>query len=154
MKFTIALNEMEELISSLPQVKKHVKDLHLNVVDDKHLDVEPKLGVTIPLIGEVTKTLNLRMQILGIEGNTLQIGISTHSSMLDKIASKALTLVEDKIQETGYVDLNDGTTASIHLDKIDKLKPILANFTPNDLSFDGGSAVLDFSYNPNNEVTE
>ncbi|MCF0220198.1 MAG: hypothetical protein HUK14_10495 [Muribaculaceae bacterium] len=154
MKLAVTLNEIEELISSLPQVKTYVKELHLNVVDDKHLDVEPKLGLPLPLFGEVTKTLKLRLQILGLNANTIQLGISTHSSMLDKIASKALTLVEDKIQGTGYVDLNDGTTASIHLDKIDKLKPILANFTPNDLCFEGGSAVLDFSYNPNNEVTE
>ena len=154
MKLTITLKEIEEIIPSIPKVNHYVKELHLNVVDDKHLDVEPKLGVSLPLVGEVSKTLKLRMQILGLDGNTIRLGISTHNTMVDMIASKALKLVEDKIQGTGYVDLDGGTTASIHLDKIEKMKPVLANFTPTDLYFDGENVVLDFSYSPDNKIKE
>lgn len=148
MRLVVSLNELEGFISSVPSVRSHVKDMHLNVIDNRHLDADLKLCMSIPIVGEVSTGIKLIVHILEVGNNILRLEVSTRSSMVNMLASKVLQYTKERFEEAGFVELNGGTIVSVHLERIEKLRPALENFTLNDLTLEEGSAVVDFSYAP------
>lgn len=122
MKATVSYQELQKLVTEQTQYP-----ISFEFVDQKTLKVlyELNLGITKRKIGAEVK-------VLGILGTDLQVQYSAGFGM-DGLVGMALNMVKDKIP-AGLLEEQANHVLLVHLDKIDKLKPVFERIDVKDIN--------------------
>lgn len=122
MKATVSYQELQKLVTEQTQ-----QPISFEFVDQKTLKVlyELNLGITKRKIGADVK-------ILEVLGTDLRAQYSAGFGM-DGLVGIALNMVKDKIP-AGLLEEQANHVLLVHLDKIDKLKPVLERINVKDIN--------------------
>lgn len=122
MKATVSYQELQKLVTEQTQ-----QPISFEFVDQKTLKVlyELNLGITKRKIGADVK-------ILEVLGTDLRAQYSAGFGM-DGLVGIALNMVKDKIPE-GLLEEQADHVLLVHLDKVDKLKPVFERIDVKDIN--------------------
>ena len=122
MKATVSYQELQKLVTEQTQYP-----ISFEFVDQKTLKVlyELNLGITKRKIGAEVK-------VLDILGTDLKVQYSAGFGM-DGLVGMALNMVKDKIPE-GLLEEQADHVLLVHLDKVDKLKPVFERIDVKDIN--------------------
>ena len=134
MKAAVSYQELQRLVSE----KTH-QPIKFDFVDDKTMKVS--YGVDL---GFMKKEVGINLKVLDMAGSDLRVRYSTGFGM-DGLVGVALNLVKNKIPE-GLMEEQPDQVLLVHLDKIDKVKPILERIAVQDINMTEESVVMEGSF--------
>lgn len=118
MKITIKFSEIQSLVKA-----KSGREVVLSAVDEQTVKAEAKVSVKVPLLGEISKTVGLKVKVERIDGNELFLkydgGLGTDmiiNGLLTFIASTPAKKIVEKMQGNGIF---------VHLDGIEEARKVL-----------------------------
>lgn len=122
MKATVSYQELQKLVAEQTQ-----QPISFEFVDSKTLKVLYELN-----LGIMKKKIGVDLKVLDIVGTDLRVRYSGGFGM-DGIVGMALGMVCDKIP-AGLLEEQSDHVLLVHLDRIDKLKPVLERIELKDLN--------------------
>lgn len=122
MKASVSYQELQKLITE--QTKQPIS---FEFVDNKTLKVLYELN-----LGIMKKKVGIDLKVLEIVGTGLKVKYSAGFGM-DGIVGMALNMVRDKIP-AGLLEEQPDHVLLVHLDKIDKVKPVLERIDLKDVN--------------------
>lgn len=122
MKATVSYQELQKLVAEQTQ-----QPISFEFVDSKTLKVLYELN-----LGIMKKKIGVDLKVLDIVGTDLRVRYSGGFGM-DGIVGMALGMVRDKIP-AGLLEEQSDHVLLVHLDRIDKLKPVLERIELKDLN--------------------
>lgn len=122
MKATISYQEIQKLITEKTQ-----QPISFEFVDNKTIKALYDLN-----LGFVKKKIGIDFRVLDIVGTDLRVRYSSGFGM-DGIVSMALGMVKDKIP-AGLLEEQPDSVLLVHLDKVDKLKPVFERIDLKDIN--------------------
>lgn len=122
MKASVSYQELQKLVTE--QTKQPIS---FEFVDQKTIKVlyEVNLGI-------MKKKIGVDLKVLDIIGTDLRVRYSTGFGM-DGMVGMALNMVRDKIPE-GLLEEQPDHVLLLHLDKIDKIKPVFERIDVKDIN--------------------
>lgn len=122
MKASVSYQELQKLVTE--QTKQPIS---FEFVDQKTIKVlyEVNLGI-------MKKKIGVDLKVLDIIGTDLRVKYSTGFGM-DGMVGMALSMVRDKIPE-GLLEEQPDHVLLLHLDKIDKIKPVFERIDVKDIN--------------------
>lgn len=122
MKASVSYQELQKLVTE--QTKQPIS---FEFVDQKTIKVlyEVNLGI-------MKKKIGVDLKVLDIIGTDLRVRYSTGFGM-DGMVGMALSMVRDKIPE-GLLEEQPDHVLLLHLDKIDKIKPVFERIDVKDIN--------------------
>ena len=112
MKASVSFQELQKLVS-----EKTKQPISFEYVDQKTVKILYELN-----LGILKKNIGIDVKFLDIVGSDVRVLYSAGIGM-DGIVGMALSMLKDKIP-TGLVEEEPDHVLKLHLDKIDKLKPV------------------------------
>ena len=122
MKASVSYQELQKLASE--QTKQPIS---FEFVDQKTLKVLYELN-----LGIMKKKIGVDVKVLGIAGTDLKVQYSAGFGM-DGLVGMALGMIRDKVP-TGLLDEQPDHILLVHLDKIDKIKPVFEHVEVKDIN--------------------
>ncbi|MCR5645029.1 MAG: hypothetical protein K6F96_01385 [Bacteroidales bacterium] len=122
MKATVSYQELQKLVAEQTQ-----QPISFEFVDSKTLKVLYELN-----LGIMKKKIGVDLKVLDIVGTDLRVRYSGGFGM-DGLVGMALNMVRDKIP-AGLLEEQSDHVLLVHLDRIDKLKPVLERIELKDLN--------------------
>ena len=122
MKASVSYQELQKLVTE--QTKQPIS---FEFVDQKTLKVLYELN-----LGFMKKKVGINLKVLDIVGTDLRIQYSTGFGM-DGLVGTALNMVKDRIP-AGLLEEQPDHILLVHLDKIDKVKPVLERIDLKDVN--------------------
>ena len=122
MKASISYNELQKLVAE----QTH-QPIGFEFVNPKTVKVLYELN-----LGIMKKKIGVDLKVLDIVGSDLRVQYSAGFGM-DGMVSMALNMVRDKIP-AGLLDEQPNHVLLVHLDKIDKVKPVLERIDLKDVN--------------------
>ena len=122
MRASVSYQELQKLITE--QTKQPIS---FEFVDNKTLKVLYELN-----LGIMKKKIGIDLKVLEVVGTDLRVQYSGGFGM-DGLVGMALNMVRDKIP-TGLLDEQPNHVLLVHLDKIDKVKPVLERIDLKDVN--------------------
>ena len=105
MKATIEYSEIQSLVKS-----KTGREIGLSAIDDRTVKTEAKVSVKVPFLGEIEKSIGVRVSVEKIEGNDVHLkyegGIGTDmiiGGLLTFLSSSPAMKMVEKTQGNGIV---------------------------------------------------
>ena len=122
MKASVSYQELQRLITE--QTKQPVS---FEFVDDKTVKVLYELN-----LGIMKKKVGIDLKVLDIVGTDLRVRFSGGFGM-DGLVKMALNMLKDKIP-VGLLEEQPNNELLVHLDKIDKIKPVFERIDVKDVN--------------------
>ena len=122
MKASVSYQELQKLV-----VEQTKQPISFAFVDEKTIKVLYEIN-----LGIMKNKVGVDVKVLDINGTDLRVKYSTGFGM-DGIVSMALGMVKDKIP-AGLLEEQPEHVLLIHLDKIEKLKPVLERIDLKDVN--------------------
>lgn len=122
MKASISYQELQKLVAE--QTKKPIS---FEFVDEKTIKVLYEVN-----LGLMKRKIGIDLKVLEIVGTDLRVKYSTGFGM-DGLVGVALNMVRDKIPE-GLLEEQPDHIMLLHLDKIDKIKPVFERINVKDIN--------------------
>lgn len=122
MKASVSYNELQKLVTE----QTH-QPISFEFVNQKTVKVLYDLN-----LGIMKKTIGVDFKILDIVGTNLRVQYSAGFGM-DSMVSLALNMVRDKIP-AGLLEEQPDHVLLLHLDKIDKIKPVFERIEVRDIN--------------------
>ena len=122
MKASVSFQELQKLVTE--QTKQPIS---FEFVDQKTVKVLYELN-----LGIMKKKIGIDLKVLDIVGTDLRVQYSAGFGM-DGVVGMALSMLKDKIP-TGLVEEEPDHVLKLHLDKIDKLKPVFERVDVKDIN--------------------
>ena len=122
MKASVSYQELQKLVTE--QTKQPIS---FEFVDQKTLKVLYELN-----LGFMKKKVGINLKVLDIVGTDLRVQYSTGFGM-DGLVGTALNMVKDRIP-AGLLEEQPDHILLVHLDKIDKVKPVLERIDLKDVN--------------------
>lgn len=122
MKASISYQEIQRLVTENTQ-----QPICIEQVNDKTLKVLYELN-----LGILKRKIGIDLKLLDVIGNDLRLQYSAGFGM-DGLVGMALNLVRDKIPE-GLLEEQPDHVLLVHLDKIDKIKPVFDRINVKDIN--------------------
>ena len=132
----IPINEAVELIK-----QKIGKTVVLKVVNDNTITIGYEINVKLPIIGHVSKNVNVNVTVdkIEIEDVYLHYAVGMHGG--DAIVNSLLSLFANDIR---IVDKCDNNGLVLHLCEIEEARKILEHIEMKSVSFGTDSVLVDF----------
>ena len=121
MKASVSYQELQKLVTEQTR-----QPISFEFVDEKTLKVLYELN-----LGIMKKKLGVDLKVLDIVGTDLRVQYSAGFGM-DGMVGMALNMVRDKIP-AGLLEEQPDRVLLIHLDQIDKLKPVFERIDVKDI---------------------
>ena len=131
----IPVQEAASLIRS-----KTGKRISLEVVNDNTINVGYDLMVKVPILGNISKSIQLDLMIEKVENDTLYLQYSSGGVGIDMILKGVLCSIS-----TDIVQSLEGKRLSIQLNKIDKVREALKQIDIKSVTFANDNAIIDFA---------
>ena len=122
MKASVSYQELQKIVTE--QTKQPIS---FEFVDNKTLKVLYELN-----LGLMKKKVGINLKVLDIVGPDLRVKYSAGFGM-DGVVGMALNMVRDKIP-AGLLEEQPDHVMLVHLDKIDKVKPVLERIDLKDVN--------------------
>lgn len=122
MKASVSFQELQRLV-----VEQTHKPISFEYVDHKTVKVMYELD-----LGLMKKKIGVDLKVLDIVGSDLRVSYSAGFGM-DGLVGVALNMVRDKIP-AGLLEEQPNRVLLVHLDKIDKIKPVFERIDIKDVS--------------------
>lgn len=122
MKASISYQELQKLVAE--QTKQPIS---FEFVDEKTIKVLYEIN-----LGLMKRKIGIDLKVLEIVGTDLRVKYSTGFGM-DGLVGVALNMVRDKIPE-GLLEEQPDHIMLLHLDKIDKIKPVFERINVKDIN--------------------
>ncbi len=122
MKASISYQELQRLVTE--QTKQPIS---FDFVDNKTVKVLYELN-----LGLIKKKISVDLKVLDIMGSDLRVKYSGGFGM-DGLVKMALNMANDKIP-TGLLEEQPDHVLLVHLDKIDKIKPVFERIDVKDIN--------------------
>lgn len=122
MKASISYQELQRLV--IEQTKQPIS---FDFVDNKTVKVLYELN-----LGLIKKKISVDLKVLNIVGSDLRVKYSGGFGM-DGLVKMALNMANDKIP-TGLLEEQPDHVLLVHLDKIDKIKPVFERIDVKDIN--------------------
>lgn len=122
MKASVSYQELQKLVAE----QTH-QPISFEFVDQKTVKVLYELN-----LGIMKKKVGIDLKVLDIVGTDLRIRYSAGFGM-DSVVGMALNMVRDKIP-TGLLEEQPDQVLLVHLDKIDKIKPVFERIDIKDVN--------------------
>lgn len=122
MKASVSYQELQRLVTE--QTKQPIS---FDFVDNKTVKVLYELN-----LGLIKKKISVDLKVLDIMGSDLRVKYSGGFGM-DGLVKMALNMANDKIP-TGLLEEQPDHVLLVHLDKIDKIKPIFERIDVKDIN--------------------
>ena len=139
MILTISTAEAIELIKS-----KTNQTIGLTTISENTITVTYQITVKIPIIGHVSKNINVDLTIEKVVGTDLYLQYSTGSIGIDAIINAVLPSIPS-VSNYPVADINDNGAITLHLKQIKQLDDILENITIDSVSFGDNSILVSFT---------
>ena len=118
MKATIEYSEIQSLIKA-----KAGREIVLSAIDEQTIKAEAKVGVKVPFLGEIEKSIGVNVSVEKIEGNDVHLqyegGMGTDmiiGGLLTFLSSSPAMKMVEKTQGNGIV---------VHLDEVERASKVL-----------------------------
>ncbi len=122
MKASVSYQELQRLVTE--QTKQPIS---FDFVDNKTVKVLYELN-----LGLIKKKISVDLKVLNIVGSDLRVKYSGGFGM-DGLVKMALNMANDKIP-TGLLEEQPDHVLLVHLDKIDKIKPVFDRIDVKDIN--------------------
>lgn len=122
MKATVSYQELQKLVTEKTQ-----KSIGFEFVDQKTLKVLYELN-----LGIMKRKVGIDLRVLDIVGTVLRVRYSAGFGM-DGLVGMALNMTKDKIP-AGLLEEQPNQVLLVHLDKIEKVKPVLERIDVKDVN--------------------
>ena len=122
MKASVTYQELQRLVAERSQ-----QPISFEYVDNKTVKISYELN-----LGFMKKSVGIDLKVLDIVGTDARVQYSAGFGM-DGLVSMALGMVKDKIP-AGLVEEEPDHVLKLHLDKVDKLKPVLERIDLKDVN--------------------
>lgn len=122
MKASVSYQELQRLITE----KTH-QPISFEFVDNKTIKVLYELN-----LGIIKKNIGINLKVLDIVGYDLRMQYSTDFG-IDGVFGMALGMVKDKVPQ-GLLEEQPKNVLLVHLDKIDKIKPVFERIDVKDIN--------------------
>ena len=122
MKASVSYQELQKLVTE--QTKQPIS---FEFVDQKTLKVLYELN-----LGFMKKKIGINLKVLEVIGTDLRVQYSTGFGM-DGLVGTALNMLKDRIP-AGLLEEQPDHILLVHLDKIDKVKPVLERIDLKDVN--------------------
>lgn len=122
MKASVSYQELQKLITEKTQ-----KPISFEFVDNKTIKALYEIN-----LGFMKRKVGIDLKVLDIVGTDLRVQYFTGFGM-DGIFSMALSVVKDKIP-AGLLEEQPDRVLLVHLDKVDKLKPVFERIDVKDVN--------------------
>ena len=122
MKASVSYQELQKLVTE--QTKQPIS---FEFVDQKTLKVLYELN-----LGFMKKKIGINLKVLEVIGTDLRVQYSTGFGM-DGLVGTALNMVKDRIP-AGLLEEQPDHVLLVHLEKIDKVKPVLERIDLKDVN--------------------
>lgn len=122
MKASVSYQELQRLVTE--QTKQPIS---FDFVDNKTVKVLYELN-----LGLIKKKISVDLKVLNIVGSDLRVKYSGGFGM-DGLVKMALNMANDKIP-TGLLEEQPDHVLLVHLDKIDKIKPVFERIDVKDIN--------------------
>ena len=118
MKAIIAFSELQSLVKS-----KTGREIGLSAIDERTVKAEAKVSVKVPFLGEIEKSIGVKVSVEKIEGNDVHLkyegGMGTDmiiGGLLTFLSSSPALKLMGKTQGNGIV---------VHLDEVEEARKVL-----------------------------
>ena len=118
MKATIEYSEIQSLVKS-----KTGREIGLSAIDERTVKAEAKVSVKVPFLGEIEKSIGVKVSVEKIEGNDVHLkyegGMGTDmiiGGLLTFLSSSPALKLMGKTQGNGIV---------VHLDEVEVARKVL-----------------------------
>lgn len=118
MKATIEYSEIQSFVKV-----KTGREIGLSAIDDRTVKAEAKVSVKVPFLGEIEKSIGVRVSVEKIEGNDVHLkyedGMGTDmiiGGLLTFLSSSPAMKMVEKTQGNGIV---------VHLDEVEEARKVL-----------------------------
>ena len=122
MKASVSYLELQRLIAEQTQ-----QPISFEFVDNKTIKVFYELN-----LGFMKKKVGIDLKVLNIEGTKLRVMYSAGFGM-DGLVGVALNMMKDRMP-AGLIEEQPNRNLLVHLDKIDKIKPIFERIDVKDIN--------------------
>lgn len=122
MKASISYQELQKLVTEQTQ-----QPISFEFVDQKTIKVLYEIN-----LGIMKKKIGIDVQVLELVGTELKVQYSSGFGM-DGLVGMALGMVKDKIP-AGLLEERPNRVLLIHLDRIDKIKPVFERINVKDIN--------------------
>lgn len=122
MKASISYQELQKLVTEQTQ-----QPISFEFVDNKTIKVLYEIN-----LGIIKKKIGIDVQVLELVGTELKVQYSSGFGM-DGLVGMALGMVKDKIP-AGLLEELPNRVLLIHLDRIDKIKPVFERINVKDIN--------------------
>lgn len=122
MKASISYQELQKLVTEQTQ-----QPISFEFVDNKTIKVLYEIN-----LGIIKKKIGIDVQVLELVGTELKVQYSSGFGM-DGLVGIALGMVKDKIP-AGLLEERPNRVLLIHLDRIDKIKPVFERINVKDIN--------------------
>lgn len=122
MKASISYQELQKLVTEQTQ-----QPISFEFVDNKTIKVLYEIN-----LGIIKKKIGIDVQVLELVGTELKVQYSSGFGM-DGLVGMALGMVKDKIP-AGLLEERPNRVLLIHLDRIDKIKPVFERINVKDIN--------------------
>ena len=139
MILSISTAEAIELIK-----KQTNQTIGLKTISENTITVTYLITVKIPIIGHVSKNINVDLTIDKVVGTDLYLQYSTGSIGIDAIINAVLPFIPS-VRNYPVADINDNGAITLHLKQIQQLDDILEKITIDAVSFGDNSILVSFT---------
>lgn len=122
MKASVSYQELQKLVTEQTQ-----QPISFEFVDQKTIKVLYEIN-----LGIIKKKIGIDVQVLELVGTELKVQYSAGFGM-DGMVGMALGMVKDKIP-AGLLEERPNRVLLIHLDRIDKIKPVFERINVKDIN--------------------
>lgn len=139
MKLQIPITEAISLIKA-----KTGKNISLKVVNLNTVNVGYDLMVKVPLLGDISKNVNIDITIEKLVCNTLYILYSSGIVGMDVILRGIINAVPS-FSSKGIIENLGGNRIALHLSEIDEIREALKQVDIKNVNFECDKAIVDFA---------
>lgn len=132
----IPISEVVELIK-----QKSGKTIMLKVVNDNTIAIDYEINVKVPIIGNVSKNVNVNVTIDKVEKEDVYLHYAVGMHGGDAIVNSLLSLFANDIR---IVDKCDNNGLVLHLREIEEARKALEHIEIKSISFGTDSILIDF----------
>lgn len=139
MTLQVPITEAVSLIKS-----RTGKNVSLSIIDSNTIKVVYELKVKIPILGDITKNVDLDVSIEKIQGETLYLQYTAGGTGIDMILKGIITSLPT-FSSRQVIETTDGCRLKVNLGEIEDTRKALKQIKLNNFTFSNGNAVIDFN---------
>lgn len=141
MKLQIPITEACRIVKD-----KTGQDVNLGIKSNNTINLDYKLKVKVPFLGEVSKTVDCDVTIENVDGEILCLKYATAGIGIDMIL-KGIIAASPALSSKQIVEPLEGNRLKVNLGEIEKIHETLEKVTVNQICFVNENVEIDFCLN-------